>query len=128
MKYCKHCGAELLDEAVVCPKCGCSVEENTPVQTAAVPKPGLTVSIIAAVFVTLMTVIAWLWNVLALWAFSTPVLVLGIIGCAFAARSLKVKKTSTGKASLGLSIYSLSALVLNYLAIIVLVIAGIMKL
>ena len=24
MKYCSHCGAELLDEAVICPKCGCS--------------------------------------------------------------------------------------------------------
>ena len=22
MKYCRHCGAELVDEAVVCPKCG----------------------------------------------------------------------------------------------------------
>lgn len=25
MKYCTHCGAELLDEAVMCPKCGCAV-------------------------------------------------------------------------------------------------------
>ncbi len=25
MKYCSHCGAELVDEAVVCPKCGCAV-------------------------------------------------------------------------------------------------------
>lgn len=25
MKYCGHCGAELLDEAVICPKCGCPV-------------------------------------------------------------------------------------------------------
>lgn len=26
MKYCSHCGKELLDEAVVCPNCGCEVE------------------------------------------------------------------------------------------------------
>ncbi|MBQ9079602.1 MAG: NINE protein [Clostridia bacterium] len=26
MKYCSHCGSELLDEAVICPKCGCAVE------------------------------------------------------------------------------------------------------
>lgn len=26
MKYCRSCGNELLDEAVVCPKCGCAVE------------------------------------------------------------------------------------------------------
>ena len=27
MKYCSKCGFELLDEAVVCPKCGCAVSE-----------------------------------------------------------------------------------------------------
>ena len=26
MKYCSKCGSELLDEAVVCPKCGCETE------------------------------------------------------------------------------------------------------
>ena len=25
MKYCSHCGNELLDEAVICPSCGCKV-------------------------------------------------------------------------------------------------------
>ncbi len=24
MKYCSHCGKELLDEAVICPNCGCA--------------------------------------------------------------------------------------------------------
>ncbi len=28
MKYCTKCGAELLDEAVICPNCGCAVENN----------------------------------------------------------------------------------------------------
>lgn len=27
MKYCKHCGGEINDEAVVCSHCGCQVEE-----------------------------------------------------------------------------------------------------
>ena len=27
MKYCKHCGKEIMDEAVICPNCGCAVEE-----------------------------------------------------------------------------------------------------
>lgn len=26
MKFCKHCGNEVLDDAIVCPKCGCSVD------------------------------------------------------------------------------------------------------
>ena len=29
MKYCKSCGAELVDDAVICPKCGVSVGEVT---------------------------------------------------------------------------------------------------
>lgn len=29
MKYCTHCGKELLDEAVVCVGCGCAVEGQT---------------------------------------------------------------------------------------------------
>lgn len=33
MKYCTKCGAELMDEAVVCPKCGCAVGENRPANT-----------------------------------------------------------------------------------------------
>ena len=28
MKYCTHCGKELLDEAVICPGCGCEVEKK----------------------------------------------------------------------------------------------------
>ena len=30
MKFCSKCGKELMDEAVVCPGCGCS-QGNTPV-------------------------------------------------------------------------------------------------
>ena len=28
MKYCSHCGGELYDEAVVCVRCGCSVDNR----------------------------------------------------------------------------------------------------
>ena len=28
MKYCEKCGNELLDEAVMCPKCGCSAGKS----------------------------------------------------------------------------------------------------
>jgi len=31
MKFCEHCGNEVLDDAVICPKCGCSVSNgNAP--------------------------------------------------------------------------------------------------
>ncbi len=32
MKFCQKCGKELLDEAVICPNCGCTV---APIQTSA---------------------------------------------------------------------------------------------
>lgn len=28
MKYCSHCGKEVLDDAIICPGCGCSVQYN----------------------------------------------------------------------------------------------------
>ena len=31
MKYCSKCGKEIMDEAVICPACGCS-QENMPVR------------------------------------------------------------------------------------------------
>ena len=33
MKFCQHCGKEVLDEALICPGCGCSVQtiNNTKV-------------------------------------------------------------------------------------------------
>ena len=29
MKFCSHCGAEIRDEAIMCPKCGCTVTVGT---------------------------------------------------------------------------------------------------
>ena len=30
--FCKKCGKELFDEAVICPQCGCATENSAPVQ------------------------------------------------------------------------------------------------
>ena len=30
MKFCSHCGKELLDEAMICPNCGCQVSSSEP--------------------------------------------------------------------------------------------------
>lgn len=35
MKYCSKCGNELLDEAVICPKCGCAVETASSTTSSA---------------------------------------------------------------------------------------------
>lgn len=38
MKYCTHCGTQLMDEAIVCPNCGCiAVDAETDAKSAAAP-------------------------------------------------------------------------------------------
>lgn len=34
MKYCTHCGAEIMDDAVICVHCGCKVESKSAAATA----------------------------------------------------------------------------------------------
>lgn len=41
MKYCSHCGKEIVDEAVMCPYCGCAVESNPAVNDK--PNTGLNI-------------------------------------------------------------------------------------
>lgn len=32
MKYCSHCGNQLLDEAIICPNCGCPAQSQNSVE------------------------------------------------------------------------------------------------
>ena len=56
MKYCAHCGAELLDEAVVCPKCGywtndqVNVTEVSKVKFSVLSLVGFILSLVAVVW------------------------------------------------------------------------------
>ncbi|MDE6075410.1 MAG: zinc ribbon domain-containing protein [Clostridia bacterium] len=38
MKFCTHCGKEVMDDAVICPNCGCSVQYDESSQGAAAPQ------------------------------------------------------------------------------------------
>lgn len=38
MKYCCHCGAEIMDEAVICVHCGCSVPQTNALVPRSIPK------------------------------------------------------------------------------------------
>ena len=50
MKYCAQCGAQLVDEAVVCPKCGCAVAPTKTVDPNASPKSRL-ITLLLCIFV-----------------------------------------------------------------------------
>lgn len=52
MKFCKHCGSQLEDEAVVCVNCGCATEEAAPAAAATVSGPS-TLQTVAKVFMIL---------------------------------------------------------------------------
>lgn len=47
MKYCSQCGKELVDEAVVCPSCGCAVQAPANQQE---DKPSAGLNILAFLF------------------------------------------------------------------------------
>lgn len=38
MKFCTHCGKEVLDDALICPNCGCSVQYDENPQGTAAPQ------------------------------------------------------------------------------------------
>ncbi|MDE7400598.1 MAG: zinc ribbon domain-containing protein [Clostridia bacterium] len=39
MKFCTHCGKEVMDDALICPNCGCSVQYDETPQGAAPNAP-----------------------------------------------------------------------------------------
>lgn len=47
MKYCQQCGSQLVDQAVVCPNCGCTVQEPINLQE---DKPSTGLNILAFLF------------------------------------------------------------------------------
>lgn len=58
MKFCQHCGKEILDEAVICPGCGCSVQtaDNTAKEVDESISIGL---VVLAVLIPLFGIIYW---------------------------------------------------------------------
>ena len=47
MKYCQQCGSQLVDQAVVCPNCGCAVQAPVSQQE---DKPSTCLNILAFLF------------------------------------------------------------------------------
>ena len=71
MKYCVRCGAELIDEAVVCVKCGCPTQTFTNSQKRA----DSTFTTLAKVFMIIGTVFMGLFGFLIPLAWCIPMTV-----------------------------------------------------
>ena len=58
MKFCSYCGKEILDEALICPYCGCATSQNDPAYDDA-PNMGFAV---LGFFIPLVGLILYLVN------------------------------------------------------------------
>lgn len=65
MKYCAHCGTQLIDEAIVCTNCGCAV------QTATAKNETLNLKTIAKIFMIIGCVFS-VWGFLIPLCWSIP--------------------------------------------------------
>ncbi len=66
MKYCTHCGAELPDEAVICPKCGCAVANSgfvTPKSASNTARPGWDACAIVGFVLSIVSCVLFAFNV-----------------------------------------------------------------
>ncbi|MBR2080983.1 MAG: hypothetical protein IKC50_06320 [Oscillospiraceae bacterium] len=59
MKYCQHCGAEVNENAVVCVKCGCSLQQANANQSKEVDNSVSTGLVVLAVLIPLFGIIYW---------------------------------------------------------------------
>lgn len=107
MKFCKSCGAELVDDAVVCPKCGVAVEE-----VALAPTKHNVCGIISFVCAMLGIIVSW-FTTLVGGIFTFAAFVLGIVGIVLA------KKKNEKK---GFAVAGLVLSLLNVILIIVLIV------
>ncbi len=58
MKFCTHCGKEIMEEAVICPACGCATINNNPMVLTQEDTVSVGLCILAA-FIPLFGIIYW---------------------------------------------------------------------
>ena len=68
MKYCIHCGNELFDEAVVCPKCGCPSSDQSlrvSVENNSIATAGFVLSLCSTV-VPILSILGLIFGIIGL--------------------------------------------------------------
>ena len=61
MKFCTHCGKEIMDAAVICPNCGCSTQANNTAVTGTPDAPNTGMAVLGF-FIPLAGLIIYLVN------------------------------------------------------------------
>lgn len=46
MKYCRHCGKEVMDEAIICPNCGCATDVPNTLNSSEIDEPSMGLNIV----------------------------------------------------------------------------------
>lgn len=65
--YCSKCGAEIMDEAVVCTKCGCLVGEKKMPARVRTQKDDSGLKKVAKIFMIISCVVMGLWIITLAW-------------------------------------------------------------
>ena len=91
MKYCSKCGKQIMDEAVICPGCGCAVAGAPTVQNNQNQEESPALATVGTIFAILMPIVG---------------LILGIIGaCKYKTEDLKKKSIGVIVASIGMWVF-----------------------
>lgn len=64
--YCKKCGNEIFDEAVICPKCGCSTKEEVAVTEKPKTKAKINVMCLVGFILSLVSLLIALYGIVAI--------------------------------------------------------------
>ena len=59
MKFCQHCGKEIMDEAVICTGCGCSIQTANNTQVSEVDESVSAGLVVLAILIPLFGIIYW---------------------------------------------------------------------
>ena len=90
MKYCSHCGAEVMDDAVLCTKCGCWLNNNT-MATAVQPKAKMNVCALVGFIISMVSIVLFFIDFIGLLALA------GMIVSLVGLTQLNIKTEQRGK-------------------------------